>query len=256
VSTALDSRGDGRETARVHRGRAYRFARTTLRPLVRAVTRREWQGAEHLPADGGVILAVNHLSFLDPVLVAYCVDDLGREPRFLAKSELFAVPVVGRILRGAGQIPVHRRTTAAARAYEDAVAAVRDGECVVVYPEGTLTHDPQLWPMRGRGGAARVALATGAPLVPVAQWGVQRVLGPWSRRLRPWPRARVVVSFGPPVALDDLRGRESDPEAVAEATERVMTAITTLLEEVRGESAPSVRFDPTTMGPGSEPRPR
>jgi len=221
-----------------------------LRPVVQLFTRRESHGAEHLPREGGVVLAVNHLSFLDPLVVAYFVDDEGRAPRFLAKAELFSVPVFGRLLRGAGQIPVRRRTSAAAKAYADAVAAVRRGECVVVYPEGTLTFDPGLWPMRARTGAARVALETRAPVLPVAQWGIQQTLGPRTKRLRLFPRARIQIVVGPPVPLDDLYDRyTSDPsrELAAEATERVMTAITVLLEELRGESAPTTRFDPTTM---------
>ena len=237
----------------MHRGPAYRFAAGTLRPLVRILTRRTWHHADRLPVAGGVVLAVNHQCFLDPLVVGYFVDEAGREPRFLAKAELFRVPVLGRLLRSAGQIPVHRRTKAAARAYADAVAAVERGECVVIYPEGTLTYDPELWPMRGRHGAARVALATRAPLVPAAQWGIQELLPPRTGRLRPRLRTPVSLAVGDPVDLEDLYARAAEPGVAELATERLMADVTRLLEGLRGASAPPVRFDPATMSHPAPP---
>ena len=233
----------------MHQGLSYRVARALLRLLVRATTRPAWTGTRRLPAEGGVLVAVNHLSFWDPVVIAYFVDEHGRSPRFLAKSELFDVPVLGRILRGAGQIPVRRASAAASRAGADADAAIRRGECVVVYPEGTLTFDPQLWPMRARTGTARIALATGAPVIPMAQWGIQVISPPWSKRIRPVPRHDVRVLAGDPVDLADLYGLPVGRSVLEEATERIMAAITGLLAELRGESPPETRWDPRTMGP-------
>jgi 1-acyl-sn-glycerol-3-phosphate acyltransferase len=225
----------------------YRAASGVVRLLVRSFTRPSWSGTAHVPSSGGVVLVANHLSFLDPLVLGAFVDELGRQPRFLAKSELFSVPLFGRVLRATGQIPVQRATVSAVKAYEDAVAAVRRGECVVVYPEGTLTRDPERWPMRGRTGVARIALVTRAPVVPVAQWGVQDVLPPWSRRLRLLPRHDVRVVAGPPVDLSDLYDREPDAELLMLVTERLMAAVTDLLSEVRGESPPDSVLDPRTM---------
>jgi 1-acyl-sn-glycerol-3-phosphate acyltransferase len=219
------------------------LAVVVLRPLMMLLTRRDWRGTEHLP-DGGAVVVVNHVSHSDPLVFAHFIYDNGRLPRFLAKEVLFRVPLVGRVLRGAGQIPVFRESGNAAKAYSAAVDAVRGGELVAVYPEATLTRDPDGWPMVGKTGAARIALATGAPVVPVAQWGPQLLLPPYGKAPRLVPRAVMHVWAGPPVDLSDVAGRPVDAALLREVTERIMTAITELLEQIRGEPAPAVRFDP------------
>jgi 1-acyl-sn-glycerol-3-phosphate acyltransferase len=211
------------------------------------LTRRDWRGAEHLP-DGGAVVVVNHVSHVDPLTFAHFLYESGRLPRFLGKDAVFNVPFVGMVLRGAEQIPVYRESGDASLAYAAAVDAVRRGELVAIYPEATLTRDPGLWPMVGKTGAARVALETGAPVVPVAQWGPQEILPPYSKRPRLLPRRTVHVWAGPPVDLSDVEGRPVDAELLHEVTERIMAAITTLLEDIRAERAPAVRFDPREAG--------
>ncbi len=218
-----------------------------LKPLLLTFTEPRWSGGEHVPIRGGVVIAANHISHADPLTFALFVYDQGRLPRFLAKSELFSIPGVSRLLAATGHIPVHRMTADAAQAFSSAVAAVKRGEAVVVYPEGTLTRQPDLWPMVGRTGAARIALASGAPVVPVAQWGVQRILYPYAKGPTLRVRTPVQTRAGAPVDLDDLRGRPLTPELAREATERVMVAITRLLEELRQEQAPAERFDPRVL---------
>jgi len=167
-----------RRAARRRRGSPgfwYRLAALILRRPPMVLTRRDWAGMEHIP-EGGAVTVVNHISHVDPLSFAHFLHDAGRLPRFLGKAGLFSVPVVGTILRGAGQIPVYRESDDAAEAYSAAVAAVRAGELVAIYPEATLTRDPDLWPMTGKTGAARIALKTGAPVIPVAQWGPHLVL--------------------------------------------------------------------------------
>jgi 1-acyl-sn-glycerol-3-phosphate acyltransferase len=184
--------------------------------------------------------------------------DHGHAPRFLAKESVFRVPVIGRIVRAADQIPVQRGTARASDAFSSAVTAIETGKCVAILPEGTLTRDPDLWPMTGKTGAARVALATRCPVIPVAQWGPQRILAPYTRVPRLWPRATVHVWVGAPVPRADLYDREVDAAVLAEATDRIMAAITAILERIRGERAPVQRFDPTRTernGKGSR-RPR
>jgi 1-acyl-sn-glycerol-3-phosphate acyltransferase len=156
--------------------------------------------------------------------------------------------VAGRIVRAAGQIPVYRLTTDASQSFTAAVAAVQAGECVVVYPEGTISRQPDLWPMTGRTGAARIALAAGVPVIPVAQWGANHMLAPYAKRPRLLPRKLVSVHAGPPVDLEDLRGRPLTPDVLREATTRIMDEITGLLEDIRGGSAPAERFDPRAVG--------
>ena len=226
----------------------YRLAALLLRRPLIVLTKRDWSGTEHLPGQGGCVAVTNHVSHFDPLAFAHFLYDNGRLPRFLGKEAIFRVPVIGTILRGAGQIPVYRESADATKAYTAAVDAVRRGECVVIYPEATITRDPDLWPMTGKTGAARVALVTGAPVIPVAQWGPQDVLYPYAKRLRLLPRKTMHLRAGPPVDLSEFADRPMDTETLRLVTEKIMTAITVLLEEIRGESAPAVRFDPRTVG--------
>jgi 1-acyl-sn-glycerol-3-phosphate acyltransferase len=227
---------------------AYRFAVAVLRPLLTVLTKREWRGGENLPKTGGFVAVPNHLSHVDPLIFAHFMYDNGREPYFLGKEGVFRVPVVGAVLRGAQQIPVYRNTGRAADAFRAAVAAVEEGKCVGVYPEGTLTRDPDLWPMVGKTGAARIALTTRCPVIPVAQWGPQEILAPYSKRPKLLPRKTMRVSAGPPVDLSDLWDRPRTGEVLREATNRIMAALTTELEQIRGEKAPPERFDSRKHG--------
>ena len=247
---------------RQKRGWAWAVAVAIVKPLLLLFTRRRWIDGEKLPVEGGCILVANHISHLDPLTFARFAYDYGRLPRYLAKAGLFDVPVVGAIVRGAGQIPVYRMTTDASLAFRAAVAAVNDGECVVVYPEGTISRDPELWPMTGKTGAARIALSTGAPVIPVAQWGVHRILAPYSKNPKLLPRKTVWAKAGDPVMLDDLRELPLSPDVLREATDRIMDALTELLAELRGEEPPATRFDPRAAGvreignPNTDPRKR
>ena len=152
------------------------------------------------------------------------------------------------MLRGAKQIPVYRESADASKAFSAAVAGgPRAGECVAIYPEATLTRDPDLWPMVGKTGAARVALETGAPVIPVAQWGPQELLPPYAKRPHLFPRKTMHVWAGPPVDLDGRsRAGPMDAALLHEVTERIMAAITALLEEIRGEQAPAVAVRPAS----------
>lgn len=222
-----------------------------LKPPTVVLTRRVVSGTELVPP-GGVILAANHISYVDPVVLCdFVLHDLHRAPRFLAKRELFqGNGLVGRVMRGAGQIPVDRHTEDASRVLEPAVEALRQGETVVIYPEGTVTHDPGKWPMLARTGVARLALLSGAPVVPVAQWGAQDILDTGrSSRVSLRPRRLVSFRVGPPVDLSLWAGRELTADVLRAATDAVMTAITAELEVLRGERAPAVRPDLSRRGP-------
>ncbi len=164
------------------RGWSWTFLIALLKPVLVVFTRHRWIDGEKIPADGGVVVAANHVSHVDPVTFAHVIHDHGRLPRYLAKSTLFDLKVVGPLLRWTGQIPVYRQSADASRALIAAIEAVQRGRLVVVYPEGTLTRQPDLWPMRGKTGAAHIALAAGVPVVPIAQWGAQEILYPYSTR--------------------------------------------------------------------------
>lgn len=227
---------------------ASRLVVALLVPPHRLLTKTVWIGGSHIPRTGGVVVAINHTSqFATPD--AYFVVGAGRRiPRYLAKSQIFNTPALGRIFTNARQIPVHRGSSAAGQSLPEAVDAVQAGDCVVVYPEGTVTRDPDLWPMRGKTGAARIALASGCEVIPVAGWGLHEVMAPYVKELRLLPRKTITHRAGPPVDLDDLRGREPSREVLEEATNLIMDAITGLLEETRGETAPPIRFDPKQHG--------
>ena len=236
---------------------AYRFVVALLRPLLMVFTKREWSGAEHLPREGGFVVVTNHYSHLDPFVFGHFLVDHDYSPRYLGKIEVFRIPVVGWILRKADQIPVRRETGKAVDAYRSAVDAVTAGKTVAIYPEGTLTRDPGLWPMRGKTGAARVSLQTRCPVVPIATWGAHEVLAPYGKAVRLLPRKTMHVRAGRPVPLDDLHGLEITHEVLAAATSRIMAALTGELELLRGEKAPPDRFDPRAHGvtPIGKPRP-
>ncbi|WP_426592701.1 lysophospholipid acyltransferase family protein [Cellulomonas sp. McL0617] len=223
--------------------RAFRNVARVVRPPLWLMTRKDWHGVENLPTEGGFIAASNHMTNIDPLTFAYFLWDSGFAPKILAKASLFKVPVVGRILHSLGQIPVYRNTVSAAESLTAAVTAINDGDCVAVFPEGTLTRDPDLWPMVGKTGVARLALTTRAPVIPVAQWGPQRLLHRYGKLLRPFPPKTLQIVAGPPVDLSDLYDNPQDTATLREATERVMAAITALLVDLRGGQPPEVRYD-------------
>jgi len=236
--------------------RSYRGVAAFLRSLMMPLTRRDWSGAEHLPATGGFVVCPNHISYVDPFAFAHFLYDNGHPPFFLAKAEVFEIPILGRLLTSAQQIPVHRGTREAADAFSAAVAAIQDGKCVPIFPEGTLTRDPQMWPMTARTGAARVALTTRCPVIPVAQWGPQEIQRPYAKALHVFPLKTMRMLAGPPVDLRDLYDRPLDTATLTEATTRILDAITWQLEKLRGESAPAIRFDSRTAGVAEIGNPR
>jgi 1-acyl-sn-glycerol-3-phosphate acyltransferase len=218
-------------------------------PFVRGTATLRIRNREKLPATGPFILAPNHYSNIDPLVMAVAVWRLGRAPRFLTKASLFGIPVVGAILRGAGQIPVQRGgLQRGAIPLDAAKRLIREGQGVIVYPEGSLTRDPDLWPMRGKTGAARLALDLGLPVIPAAHWGTQGLLPRYGKRLVLKPRAHIDIVFGDPVDLSPWQGRAAEQTALQEATERIMVAVTGLVAELRGEQPPAERWDPSRHG--------
>lgn len=220
-----------------------------VKPWIVVLTRPDWQGTENLPRTGGAILAANHLSHFDPFAMAHCVYAAGRWPRFLAKASLFRLPLLGRLMSAVRQIPVHRGTANAAQALDEAVAALRDGHIVIIYPEGTTTRDPDLWPMRGKTGVARLALATGAPVLPAAVWGAQRVYDAHRGRLRLRPMTPISVRIGAPIDLSEVAPAEGNQEATGRGgpaglqatTDLIMARITEELRVLRAEADPGAQ---------------
>ena len=225
-------------------------------PFLLLVGRYRIVGGSRIPKTGAFILAPNHLTDLDPLVSAYALWTTGRVPRFLAKASLFRLPVAGAVLRATGQIPVERGGRQ--REGDPLGAASRlvdDGLAVIVYPEGSLTRDPDLWPMRGKSGAVRLAIEHDIPIIPMAHWGAQRILPRYSKRLSLFPRKDVDIRFGEPVDLGFWAEGPRTPADYAAATNAVMQAITALLSELRHEQAPEERWDPAAHGQNEFGRP-
>lgn len=229
----------------------FRILAGIVLPVVAVFAKIEISGEENLPEQGPYVLAPNHYSEFDPLVVSVAVWRLGRAPRFMAKESLFRIPVVGWVLRVTGMIPVPRAASSvgAKHTLDTAKLLVERDAGIIVYPEGTLTRDPDMWPMRGKTGAARLALAGDIPLIPVAHWGVQKIL-PRYGKLSLWPlRKPVTLVFGPALQIDEqARAHPHQTTEQTRVTAQLMDEIAHLLEGLRGEPAPAVRWNPSEHG--------
>jgi 1-acyl-sn-glycerol-3-phosphate acyltransferase len=223
---------------------AYKFGSRIIIPIFNLLMSRDWRGAENIPTKGPVIVASNHMSYLDVLVFTHFLYRNGRAPRYLGKAGVFRTPIIGKIVLAAGQIPVERESKDAKKAVDHAKILLEKGHMLGVYPEGTLTRDPEMWPMIAKTGCARLALATDTQVIPIAQWGSQQVLPNYTRRIFLFPRKTITIRAGRPVDLSKWRGKSDDPQALIEATAQIMRAITDLLEEIRGQKRPEVIFDP------------
>nr|WP_018682105.1 lysophospholipid acyltransferase family protein [Actinokineospora enzanensis] len=215
--------------------------------------KRTYRGAEKLPREGAGLLVMNHISHLDPPNDAVMVHRNGRVPRFMAKDSLFKVPVFGKMLAGSGGIPVYRGAAEARDSLRAAHDALREGKLVLIYPEGTITKDPDGWPMRPHTGVARLALETDAPVIPAARWGTNRIWDGYTKKFRPLPRKEVVTLVGDPVDLSAYRGQPVTNRLLRDVTYLLMTEVRALLAEVRGETAPEEFYRPPRRPKPAEP---
>ncbi|MBP2476968.1 1-acyl-sn-glycerol-3-phosphate acyltransferase [Crossiella equi] len=217
-------------------------------PATRTLARRKFVGVEHIPFDKPVLVVANHISYLDPVYSAVFVRTARRVPRFLAKASLWKIPLLKQILVGSGQIPVHRGTTDARRSLRDGLKALAEGKVVVIYPEGTITRDPEVWPMQSHVGVGRLAVEQvvngDAICVPMVHWGTHKVVDLYQKKVKLIPRQPVTVQAGPPLDLSRFQGREIDNELVREVTDYLMGEVRDLLAQVRGETAPTGFYSP------------
>ena len=223
---------------------AFKIGTKLVIPLLNLVGKKQWQGGEKLPKSGKIIVASNHISYLDVLFFTHFLYRNGRAPRYIGKEGVFKVPVIGKIILAAGMVPVARESKDASKALDHAVRLLEVGHCVGVYPEGTLTRDPDGWPMVAKTGLARLAIATKTPIIPIAQWGSQIVMPTYEKKIKFFPRTPIKVLVGDPIDLSAWHGKEGDPEALREATAFVMRELTTLLEQLRGEKRPETIFDP------------
>ncbi|WP_047872216.1 1-acyl-sn-glycerol-3-phosphate acyltransferase [Nocardiopsis sp. RV163] len=204
----------------------YGAAKTVIAPATRVVWPQRVEGAHHVPRRGPAILAVNHLALIDPLFIGVACP---RPVRFIAKQELFdegTLPrrLFTRALRAIGQLSVDRRPGQSAQeAMDNSLGVLESGEVFGIFPEGTRSPDGRLY--RGQTGLAWLALTTGAPVVPVALAGTERILPP-GRRVP--SLNRVGVRFGEPVDLSPWEGRADRARPRREATDAIMAAIAKL----------------------------
>jgi 1-acyl-sn-glycerol-3-phosphate acyltransferase len=215
-----------------------------LRPGIRMMMRLDWGGQQHFPPDGAMLLAANHLSYMDIFAVSLFADSARRYPVFLAKSSLFDIPVLGSVITKLGQLPVFRGQADAALVLREAEMVARSGACVIFYPEATVTRDPDQWPMVSKTGVARLALETGAPVVPVAHWGAQKILPYGSYLPKLLPRKTVRIIAGPPVDLSEFTDQPLTSAVLRAATDKIMRDVAVLLGQLREETPPAEPFHP------------
>jgi 1-acyl-sn-glycerol-3-phosphate acyltransferase len=221
---------------------------TVLLPLLHLLINNKHAGRSNIPKKGGVILAPNHLSYVDWGTDALFCYEAGRYPVFMIKGSMFRVKGIGPFLYKAGQLPVNRGAADAALVLKTAEEALAQGAAVIVYPEATATRDPDLWPMVSKTGVARLALTSGAPVIPIAHWGTQEILPYGSKKVFSGlflpPRKTVRTVAGPPVDLSAWQGKHTSARALREATAAIMGEVAVLVGQLRGEEPPAVPYDP------------
>lgn len=216
-------------------------ARAIWYPIKWVAGPHRFLGQEHIPATGPALVVANHISYLDPIFTGIYFDKIGRIPRFLAKDAVFRIPVVGRLATETGQIPVYRGSSDAVDSLREADRALTQGHIVAIYPEGTITRDPDYWPMRAHTGAARLALDhPGVPIIPLVHWNTQLIYDHYhGKKFRPFPRKRVTVRAGAPIDLSALRDLPRSGETLRLVTDHLMAAVRDELAVVRNEPAPT-----------------
>jgi 1-acyl-sn-glycerol-3-phosphate acyltransferase len=201
----------------------YRLVIAFARALIAVMRWRPTvKGAEHIPADGGAVIALNHIGYLDFVFAGYTALPRKRLVRFMAKAEVFRKPGVGWLMRAMKHIPVDRFGDPA-ESLREATARLQAGQLVGMFPEGTIS--PSFVTRPGKSGAVRMAQQAGVPVIPMAVWGTHRIITKW--RPKNFKRnIAIVVSIGAPISI----GPEEDPN---EVTARLMDQIATLLAEAQ-----------------------
>lgn len=227
----------------------YAFAKGVLTPIMTPWVKFTVTGEENLPTQGGFLLVSNHLSNVDPLCLCWYFMKRNTAVRFLAKKSMFSVPVFGWIIKGMGLIPVNRDSNPSA-VLAPTREALTAGEVVGIYPEGTLTRDPDQWPMEFKSGAARLALDTGVTVIPLSQWGPQDIMAPYNAKgMDMRPGRRISYHFGAPVDLSDLIGPagSEDHDAVNAATARILQAVREGVGQLRGLPVPDSVWAPATQ---------
>ena len=207
----------------------YGLVRAILKPWLATWFRWNIEGVENIPRQGPALMAVNHIAYFDPLASAYVLDKARRVPRFLAKHELFDDKRIAWFLKGAKQIPVKRGTADAPMALDAAFDALASGEIIVIFPEGTITNDPDLKPMEGKTGIARLAIGSGVPVIPTALWGTANIWPKgYAKRWR--PGQDICARVGRPMSFGE---RSDTPEEWHRVATEIMDEVSLLVASIR-----------------------
>jgi 1-acyl-sn-glycerol-3-phosphate acyltransferase len=209
----------------------FRSVEFSALPLMKSWFNWRFEGLEHVPREGPVLVAANHISYFDPLAHGYFLVKVHRKPRYLAKSELYDHWLLKRVLVGAHQIKVVRGSGDRSP-LENAKKALQAGECVVLYPEATVTTNPDYSPMKGKHGIARLALETAVPVVPLVVWGSQHVWQRDGKRSLKFGRP-IWVKAGPPMDFSEYSEPGPDEGAIQAVTDKVMDQLTGLVGDLR-----------------------
>ena len=228
------------------------LARWVFYPLTHLLARVRVRGAHNIPAEGSALLVLNHVSHLDPIFDAVTVHRSARVPRFMAKNSLWNFPLIRNVLVGVEQIPVYRGTADARKSLREAHAGLEGGKVLVIYPDGTITKDPDGWPMTPKVGVARLALANDIPVIPAARYGTREIYDHYNKKFRPFPRKTVNYVIGEPLDLSAYRGREVTNQLLREVTDLAMHRVRDLLGEIREQEPPAEYYSPARKGGRSD----
>lgn len=211
--------------------------------FVRARAKVYCWGIENVPEDGPFILANTHITQLDVLIPMGCMHNLGRYPRFMAKAEICQWPMIGKWLRALAMQPVQRRSGKALEIEKASINSLVSGQPLSIWPEGTLTRDPDKWPMSFKLGMSVIALTASKklghaiPLIVAVTWGAASI-----RNFCPIPRKNVVLAITPPIQYSDLLEGDWEKPPVERALElnyRVHEAMDEVESEIRGEPLPA-----------------
>lgn len=228
------------------------LARWVFYPLTHLLARVRVRGAHNIPAEGSALLVLNHVSHLDPIFDAVTVHRSARVPRFMAKNSLWNLPLVRNVLVGVEQIPVYRGTADARKSLREAHSGLENGKVLVIYPDGTITKDPDGWPMTPKVGVARLALANDIPVIPAARYGTREIYDHYNKKFRPFPRKTVNYVIGEPLDLSAYRGEEPDVETIRAVANLAMGRVRELLGEIREEQPPTAFYAPARKNKGTD----
>lgn len=234
----------------------FRFVVNVIRLFIKFRVKRVVENIDKIPSEGPCIVIANHFNEFDAVLATEFVTQAHRAPRIFAKSSLWKIPIVKQAFNSGNLIPVNRGTKEAAKSLEVANEGLKNGDLIFIFPEGTISKDPQSWPMTCKTGAARLAIMSNAKVIPILQDGAQFLSKTcdknvsWYQKHKKGNKVLIHLKAFDPIDFTDLFTKSSDnldeisDDLVKKVNQRIESTLTKIVEENRGVKAPK-RWNPT-----------